>query len=52
MSMIVLGIDPGINISGFGVLEYLDRHTRVITYGTVKTPSGWKIVLNIIYVDT
>ncbi len=40
MSMIVLGIDPGINISGFGVLEYLDRHTRVITYGTVKTPSG------------
>ncbi len=38
MSMIVLGIDPGLSVSGFGVLEQLDRHIRVVAYGIVKSP--------------
>lgn len=40
MSISVLGIDPGLNVSGFGVIEHLNQQPHVVAYGTVKTPSG------------
>jgi crossover junction endodeoxyribonuclease RuvC len=43
VSLSVLGIDPGLTVSGFGILEYMDRHTRVVAYGTVKTPAGYTL---------
>lgn len=37
--MIVMGIDPGIAIVGYGVLEYLGNHFRTIDFGVIRTES-------------
>ncbi|MEG0050911.1 MAG: crossover junction endodeoxyribonuclease RuvC [Terrisporobacter sp.] len=37
--MIILGIDPGIAIVGYGILEYKNNKFRVIDYGAITTPS-------------
>ena len=37
--MIILGIDPGIAIVGWGVLEYSGSKFKVIDYGSIQTPS-------------
>ena len=37
--MIILGIDPGIAIVGWGVLEYSGNKFKVLGYGSVQTPS-------------
>ncbi len=37
--MIILGIDPGIAIVGYGVIEYSGGKFRVIDYGAVTTPA-------------
>ena len=36
--MIILGIDPGLAIVGFGVLEKIKNQTNVIDYGVITTP--------------
>ncbi len=38
--MIILGIDPGYAIVGFGVLEYKAGRFRVIDYGAITTDAG------------
>ena len=38
--MIILGIDPGYAIVGYGVLEYNGRAFRVIDYGAITTKAG------------
>lgn len=35
--MLILGIDPGIAITGFGILEKLDGKCRVVKYGALET---------------
>ena len=49
--MIILGIDPGYAIVGYGVLEYKNNHFSVIDYGAIltdaKTPFNER--LEIIY---
>ena len=35
--MIILGIDPGYAIVGYGVVEYNNNHFRAIEYGAVTT---------------
>jgi crossover junction endodeoxyribonuclease RuvC len=35
--MIILGIDPGTAITGFGVIAHEGNHLRRITYGVVRT---------------
>lgn len=37
--MIILGIDPGIAIMGYGVIEFKNYKARVIDYGAIYTPS-------------
>lgn len=37
--MIILGIDPGYAIVGYGVLEYLNNKFKVIEYGAITTDS-------------
>ncbi len=36
--MIILGIDPGYGITGYGVIEKTNRGIRPIDYGVVETP--------------
>jgi len=36
--MIILGIDPGLAIVGWGVVEYKASHFKVLGYGAIETP--------------
>ncbi|MEI6578743.1 MAG: crossover junction endodeoxyribonuclease RuvC [Eubacteriales bacterium] len=38
--MIILGIDPGYAIVGYGVVEYKNNHFTVLSYGVVTTVAG------------
>ena len=37
--MIILGIDPGLAITGFGVIKYEQNNFKAIQYGVIRTPS-------------
>ena len=37
--MIILGIDPGLAIVGWGVVEYNGSHFRPLGYGSIQTPA-------------
>ena len=37
--MIILGIDPGLAIVGWGVIEYKGNRFNTIGYGSIQTPS-------------
>lgn len=37
--LIILGIDPGIAIVGYGVIEYKNSKFRPIAYGAIRTPA-------------
>ena len=39
--MIILGIDPGTAITGFGLLKSDGDDLRVVDYGAITTPSDW-----------
>lgn len=41
--MIIIGIDPGTIISGYGVIEFNGNSTRVIDYGCIKPPAKLKL---------
>jgi crossover junction endodeoxyribonuclease RuvC len=49
--MIILGIDPGIAIVGYGVIDYTGNKFTVIDYCAITTPAGMKVEdrLNEIY---
>lgn len=36
--MRVIGFDPGINVTGFGILDYNKRHTQAFGYGVIRSP--------------
>ena len=38
--MLILGIDPGYAIVGWGVLEYQNNRFRTVDYGAITTPAG------------
>ena len=40
--MIILGIDPGLAIVGWGVIEYKNAKFRTIAYGSLRTPAGMR----------
>ncbi|NLK68699.1 MAG: crossover junction endodeoxyribonuclease RuvC [Clostridiaceae bacterium] len=35
--MIIMGIDPGFAITGYGILNYIGNHFEVIDYGVITT---------------
>ena len=38
--MKVLGIDPGLNTTGYGVLEFVNKHPRLVEAGVVKSKAN------------
>lgn len=38
--MRILGIDPGLAIVGWGVVEYTGAHFKTVAYGSIETPAG------------
>ena len=51
--MIILGIDPGIAIVGYGVVEYTKGKFRLIAMGSIETPAGLDVEerLRMVYDD-
>lgn len=49
--MVILGIDPGYAIVGYGVVNYVNNNFKPITFGAVTTPAGMDFPqrLDIIY---
>ncbi len=49
--MIILGIDPGLAIIGWGVLKFDNFHFQTLGYGSIQTPAGSRTEerLSIIY---
>lgn len=41
--MIILGIDPGLAIVGWGVIEYQNARFKPLDYGSVQTPAGTRV---------
>ena len=41
--MIVLGIDPGIAIVGYGIIKYNKNSFKVLSYGAITTPAKTKL---------
>jgi crossover junction endodeoxyribonuclease RuvC len=41
--MIILGIDPGTCITGFGVIDYHPHHTNVLDFGCIKPPTSFAL---------
>lgn len=39
-TMMILGIDPGYAIVGYGLLEYQNNRFRTVDYGAITTPAG------------
>lgn len=38
--MVILGIDPGLAIVGWGVIEYSGNRFRTLAFGAIRTPAG------------
>jgi len=38
--MVILGIDPGFAIVGYGVIDYTGNRFTTISYGTIRTPAS------------
>ncbi|MCU0415046.1 MAG: crossover junction endodeoxyribonuclease RuvC, partial [Ignavibacteriaceae bacterium] len=37
--MIILGVDPGTIVTGYGIIEYTNNKFRRISHGVIKLPS-------------
>jgi crossover junction endodeoxyribonuclease RuvC len=37
--MIILGIDPGLAIVGYGIIEYKNSRFQTLTFGAIQTPA-------------
>ncbi|MBP5404709.1 MAG: crossover junction endodeoxyribonuclease RuvC [Clostridia bacterium] len=45
--MIILGIDPGLAIVGYGVIESVKGRVRMLDYGVINTPAGMRTPLRL-----
>ena len=41
--MIVLGVDPGTAVTGYGVVERIDGRLRAVDFGTLETPAAHEL---------
>lgn len=49
--MIIMGVDPGYAITGFGIIEQLGNRFRVLEYGVVSTPAGMSFPERLLAID-
>jgi crossover junction endodeoxyribonuclease RuvC len=33
----ILGIDPGVSVTGYGIIDFVNNHPRLVECGTIKT---------------
>lgn len=41
--MIIIGIDPGTNATGFGLVKYEKNHLRMVSSGTINLPENYSL---------
>ncbi len=49
--MIIMGIDPGFAITGYGVIEYRGNSFRIIDYGTIETEAVDSLHVRLLQID-
>jgi crossover junction endodeoxyribonuclease RuvC len=50
MSLVILGIDPGIATVGFGVIKSEGSRQSLETYGVIRTPAGMRLALRLSHI--
>ena len=50
--MRILGIDPGVAIVGFGVLDCAGGTQRMVQYGAINTPAGLPLAARLIQIES
>lgn len=45
--MIVLGIDPGLATTGYGILSGSEAHMKTVAYGSILTPPDWDMSMRL-----
>lgn len=51
MRVRILGIDPGIAIVGFGLIEADRGQTRLLNYGAITTPAGLPLACRLVQIE-
>ncbi len=49
--MRILGIDPGIAIVGFGLIEAERGQTKLLNYGAITTPAGLPLARRLVQIE-
>ena len=49
--MVILGIDPGIAIVGFGLIEADRGKTQLLNYGAITTPAGLPLARRLVQIE-
>lgn len=50
--MRILGIDPGVAIVGFGVLDCAGGTQRMVQYGAINTPAGLPLAARLLQIES
>ena len=48
--MLILGVDPGLAIVGWGVVEYAGNKFNTVAYGAITTPAGIDVEMRILQI--
>jgi crossover junction endodeoxyribonuclease RuvC len=48
--MLILGIDPGSRVTGYGMVESRVGHLRVVDYGTIVPPAGLDLMDRLLHI--
>ncbi len=50
VTMIILGVDPGTAITGYGFISVEDDQLAALDYGVITTPADWELARRIGYI--
>ena len=48
----IIGVDPGLNVTGFGILDQKGGQVRVVAYGTIKPPTNESLPNRLEYLNS
>jgi crossover junction endodeoxyribonuclease RuvC len=49
--LIILGIDPGFALTGYGVIDYTGNRLKMLEYGVISTKAGEKFSSRLLQID-
>ncbi len=51
IDLIIMGIDPGFAIMGYGIINYQGNHFQVLDYGALKTPADMALPNRLLLIE-